>query len=126
MNRRPSPPSPWLSRRSFGRLAGLAVTVVAGGLGSLVGYTPRAYAAAPGHCDFSYEPVHGCQCHPGQPDCTCFGLCSESESQCQWGPRQNEDYCIVYNFNAHIHPLARAVGSCTAGSGTGYCCGVYC
>jgi hypothetical protein len=126
VNRPSNPPAPWLSRRRFGKLAGLAVTVVAGGLGSLVGYAPQAYAAGPRHCDFDYEPLHGCQCHPGQPDCTCLGICSATESHCQWGPRPNEDYCIVYNFNPHAHPLARAVGSCTAASGTGYCCGSYC
>jgi hypothetical protein len=117
-----------LSRRKFGEFFGMAVTVVTGSLGGLVGYVPRAYAAppTPRPCDFDYEPLRGCQCYPGQPTCTCIGLCSEAESQCPWGPRPDEDYCIVYNFFPGIHPGARAVGSCIAGSGAGYCCGVYC
>ncbi len=114
-----------LSRRRFGEIFGLVVTVVAGSLGGLVGYVPRAYAAPP-HCDFDYEPLHGCQCYPGQPTCACLGICSATESRCQWGPRPDEDYCVVYNFSPGIHPGARAVGSCNGANGVGYCCGVYC
>lgn len=120
-----SPKISRLSRRKFGGIFGLTVTAVTGILGGLVGYTPRANAAPP-HCDFDYEPLQGCQCYPGQPTCACLGICSATESRCQWGPRPAEDYCVVYNFSPGIHPGARAVGSCNGGNSAGYYCGVYC
>lgn len=121
---RPSPRSGGiaLDRRSFTRLTVLA----AGSIGSLVGFAPSAAAAPPSACDFGTQRLYGCDC-PGnyQYPCTCIGYCTDTISECQFGPR-SVDSCTVYNTSPNPDIGAKPLGKCDPVLQTGWCCGVYC
>jgi hypothetical protein len=111
------------SRRGFIVLAGGAVTVVTTGVGSLVGFVPRAYAQGTG-CDFGVTYFdRGCKCR--LPPCKCTGPCIHNgQSCCQFGPRPDLDRGCIACAGSVCNP-AKAFCFCNT-DGRGYCCGQLC
>lgn len=119
-------PQPGLPRRRFVHILSAASAGVAGLLGGLVGFAPSAHAAPPSRCDFDPLRLSGCRCRSGQNSCGCIGNCSDTLSRCQFGPRDDLDYCVVYNTNPNPDIGAKAFAKCNDGTGKGWCCGIYC